>query len=255
MILSGTDQGEGPAIVLLHGLFGQSRNLGALARPLVADGWRVLSLDLRNHGGSPHADSMDYAVMADDVAETMDARGIATAAMLGHSMGGKVAMRLALGRPDRVERLIVADIAPVPNPPNFGPLAAAMATLDPAAMTRAEADLALSAEVSDPSLRAFLLQNARFGAGGGWRIGLAEIRAALSRIEGWDAPFGARYTGPTVFIRGARSNYVRDDDIPAIRAAFPAAEIVTIPDAGHWLHAENPDAVAAAVLAFMRSAG
>ena len=255
MILSGTDQGEGPAIVLLHGLFGQSRNLGALARPLVADGWRVLSLDLRNHGGSPHADAMDYAVMADDVAETMDARGIATAAILGHSMGGKVAMRLALGWPDRVERLIVADIAPVPNPPNFGPLAAAMATLDPATMTRAEADLALSAEVSDPSLRAFLLQNARFGAGGGWRIGLSEIRAALSRIEGWDAPFGARYTGPTVFIRGARSNYVRDDDIPAIRAAFPAAEIVTIPDAGHWLHAENPDAVAAAVLAFMRSAG
>jgi pimeloyl-ACP methyl ester carboxylesterase len=254
MILSGTDQGEGPGIVLLHGLFGQSRNLGALARPLVADGRRVLSLDLRNHGGSPHADAMDYPVMADDVVETMDAHGIAMGAILGHSMGGKVAMRLALGRPDRVERLIVADIAPVPNPPNFGPLAVVMATIDPATMTRAEADRALSEAASDPSVRAFLLQNARFGAGGGWRIGLSEIRAALPRIEGWDAPFGARYTGPTMFIRGARSGYVRDADIPAIRATFPAAEIVTITDAGHWLHADKPDAVAAAVLAFLRSA-
>ena len=253
MILSGIDQGEGPAVELLHGLFGNARNLGALARPLVADGHRVLSLDLRNHGGSPHADAMDYAVMADDVAETMDARGMATAAVVGHSMGGKVAMRLALARPDRVERLVVADIAPVPNPPHFGPLAAVMATLDPATMTRTEADRALSSVASDASLRAFLLQNARFGAGGGWRIGLHEIRDALSRIEGWDAPFGARYTGPTLFIRGARSDYVPDADIPAIRAAFPAAEIVTIPDAGHWLHADNPNAVAAAVVAFLRS--
>ncbi len=246
MILASRDAGQGSPVLLLHGLFGSARNLGGVARALAAE-HRVLSLDMRNHGDSPHHPAMDYDLMAADVAETMDAAGLASAAVVGHSMGGKVAMRLALTAPERVTRLVVADIAPVPNPPNFSAFTAAMLAVTPE-MSRPQADAALAPVVTDAAVRSFLLHN--FRPGQGWRIGLPEIAAALPLIEGWDDP-EASYAGPVLFVTGARSDYVRPEHRPAILRLFPAARFVAIKDAGHWLHAEQPEAFNATVGAFL----
>ncbi len=237
-------------MVLLHGLFGSARNLGGVARAL-AGTHRVVSMDLRNHGESGRDPAMDYPDMAADVAETMDAAGLPRAAVAGHSMGGKVAMRLALAAPARVTRLVVADIAPVPYPSHFGGFVRAMLAVPPA-LSRPQADAALAPDVPDPAMRGFLLHN--FRAGEGWRIGLREIAAALPRIEAWDAPDarpGARYDGPALFVTGGRSDYVRPEHGPAIRRLFPAARFVTISDAGHWLHAEQPARFNEAVARFL----
>lgn len=243
-----TVHGEGSGsetVVLLHGLFGSARNLGGLQRALAAR-FRVLALDLRNHGDSSHAPGMGYAVMAQDVLETLD--GAWPAAILGHSMGGKVAMAIALEQPARVRRLLVADIAPVGYPSHFGAYVAAMLQV-PAGATRREADAALAAAVPDPAVRGFLLHNFRSGVG--WRVGLPEIAAALPEIEAWSET--GRYDGPTLFLTGARSGYVKPRDHPAIRALFPAATFAAIADAGHWLHAEQPVAFNEAVAGFLAS--
>jgi esterase len=253
MILRFAEQGAGPVVTLLHGLFGAGRNLGVVQRHLAAR-FRVLAIDLRNHGDSPHADSMSYAEMAEDVAATLAQAGALPAAVIGHSMGGKVAMRLALDRPDAVTRLAVMDIAPVANPPHFGAMAQAMSALDlRPGLTRAEADAALAPAVAEASLRAFLLQNLRLGAHPEWRIGLREIAAALPVIEGWETPPGARFDKPVLFVAGARSDYIQPGHRPAIRALFPSARFVTVKDAGHWLHADNPAAVIAVLDSFLHA--
>lgn len=251
MKLRFSEQGTGPAVALLHGLFGAGRNLGVVQRRLAPE-FRVLALDLRNHGESPHAAGMSYAEMAEDVAETLAEAGALPAALIGHSMGGKVAMRLALDQPDAVTRLAVMDIAPVPNPPHFHNMAQAMLRMQlHAGMTRAEADATLAPVVSDASLRAFLLQNLRLGAHPAWRIGLQQITASLPVIEGWETPPGAPFTKPVLFVAGARSDYIQQSHRPAIRALFPGARFVTIKDAGHWLHADNPAAVIAVLESFL----
>lgn len=247
MLLATRLLGEGSPVVVLHGLFGSARNLTGLSRALSAD-HRVLAMDLRNHGESAHDPAMDYAIMAADVAETMDAHGADQAAVIGHSMGGKVAMRLALTAPERVTRLVVADIAPVPNPPNFSAFTEAMLGVTPE-MSRTEADTALATVVTDAAVRGFLLHN--FRPGQGWRIGLPEIAARLTSIEGW-VETSATYTGPTLFVTGARSDYVKPEYRPAILQLFPAVRFVAIKDAGHWLHAEQPAAFNATVAAFLR---
>lgn len=251
MILHVVEMGDGPAVALLHGLFGAARNLGAVQRRL-AKRFRVLALDLRNHGDSPHAPGMGYAALAGDVLETLARAGALPAALIGHSMGGKAAMRAALDQPDVVTRLLVADIAPVPYPPGFGAYARAMAALPLApGLTRAEADAALATAVPDAGVRGFLLQNLRLGAAPAWRIGLAEITAGLADIEGWEAPPGATYTGPSLFVAGARSTYIQPGHRPAIRALFPVARFVTLKDAGHWLHSDNPEGFVAVAEAFL----
>ena len=254
MILHAREAGEGSAVVLLHGLFGSARNLGTVQARLGAQ-YRVLALDLRNHGDSPHAPDMDYATMAADVRETLAARDALPAALIGHSMGGKVAMRLALAAPEVVTRLLVADIAPVAYPPGFGAYAEAMAALPlHAGLTRPAADAALAPVIPEASVRTFLLQNLRLGATPSWRIGLAEITAALPAIEGWHVPPLARYGGPTLFVSGELSPYIRAEARPAIRALFPAARFVTLRHAGHWLHADNPDGFVGVVEAFLTGA-
>ena len=240
--------GEGSPVVLLHGLFGSARNLTGLARALAAS-HRVLSMDLRNHGESAHDPAMDYPAMAADVAETMDVHGVPRAAVVGHSMGGKVAMRLALEAPNRVSRLVVADIAPVAYPSHFGEFTRAMQAVPPEA-TRAEADARLAPDVPDAAVRGFLLHN--FRPGSGWRIGLGEIAAALPGVETWPEHAGS-FAGPVLFVTGARSDYVLPEYRPAIMRLFPAARFVAIRDAGHWLHAEQPAAFNATVSQFLAS--
>ena len=246
MRLAFRDAGQGSPVVLLHGLFGSARNLGGAARAL-ASAHRVVSMDLRNHGDSAHAPGMDYATMAADVVETMDAAGLPAAAVVGHSMGGKVAMQLALTAPARVTRLVVADIAPVAYASHFGGFARAMLALSPG-LARSAADAALAPDVPDPAIRSFLLHNYRPTEG--WRIGLAEIAAALPRIETWHEET-ATYAGPVLFVTGARSDYVLPAHRPAILRLFPAARFVAIKDAGHWLHAEQPEAFNATLGAFL----
>jgi len=238
-------------VVLLHGLFGQARNFTQIQRAL-AQRWRVIALDQRNHGASPHAPDMRYATMAEDVLETLAALGASPVALIGHSMGGKVAMRAALLRPGEVERLLVSDIAPVIYPPHNHPIVAAMLAVPLRdGLTRAEADAALAGAVPDASVRAFLLQNLRLGAPPVWRIGLAEVAAAMADIEGWDDPAEATYPGRSLFVAGETSDYIRQEDRPTIRALFPAARFVTVKHAGHWVHADNPAGFLAVVEAFL----
>lgn len=251
MILHAVEAGAGPPVALLHGLFGAASNFAAIQRRLGA-GRRVIAFDLRNHGASPHDPAMSYAAMAEDVLDSLSALGVPEAALLGHSMGGKVAMRAALLRPDRVARLLVADIAPVRYEPAFRAIAEAMLALPLApGLTRAAADAALAPAVPDPAVRSFLLQNLRLGPAPAWRIGLREIAAALPDIEGWDAPHGAQYAGPVLMLRGERSGYVRPEHRPAVRALFPMARFTALKGAGHWLHADAPDAFVEVAQAFL----
>jgi esterase len=252
MILNSIEQGEGRALILLHGLFGTARNLGAVARGL-SEQARVLALDLRNHGDSPHAADMDYRTLAADVAETMDAAGIQSAPVIGHSMGGKVAMMLALTHPVRVTRLAVMDIAPIAYDHDYNSYVNAMKTIPlDNAVNRKAANAILEPSIPDPALRVFLLSNLVLGADPHWRFGLSEIGGAIASLLGWAAPPGAKpYNGPALFLRGGDSDYVLPEAYAGIEALFPAAKIQTIDHAAHWIHAQQPQAVIAALREFL----
>jgi pimeloyl-ACP methyl ester carboxylesterase len=206
----------------------------------------VIALDLRNHGASPWAETMDYGEMAEDVRATLNAMGHRRYALLGHSMGGKVAMMAALSDGDAVERLVVVDIAPVGYKPRHLAYVRAMRALDLGAIKRrAEADARLAPAVGDAAERGFLLQNLVLEAGGArWRLNLPVIERSMSELVGFPAlPPAASYRGPALFVAGGRSDYLRPEHEPEIRRLFPNARIARIPDAGHWLHAEQPQAL------------
>jgi pimeloyl-ACP methyl ester carboxylesterase len=245
--LAATEYGAGPPVVILHGLFGWGRNWATIAQRLAAR-HRVVTLDLRNHGNSPWADTMRYAEMAADVRQTLGGEPVA---VIGHSMGGKAAMVAALTG-DWVERLVVVDIAPAAYPAPAAEMAA-MQGLDLAAITRrAEADRLMAATLSDPTERAFLLQNLVFEDGRArWRLNLAAIEQGMADICGFPDLPGARFGGPALFIAGAESGYLRAEYGPAIRKLFPAAEFASIADARHWVHAEQPEAFIKVVERFL----
>ena len=252
MRLAVTEAGQGHPVAFLHGLLGAGQNFGAVQKALAARGHRVLALDLRNHGSSPHAATMSYPEMAEDVAETLRAEGAWPAAVVGHSMGGKVAMALALAHGDGVERLVVADIAPVTYPtPLFRQYVAAMRAIPlRPGLTRREADAALVEAVPNPALRGFLLQNLLFAENPPrWRVALETIAREMPSIGGWPDPPG-RYDGPVLVLAGDKSDYILPEHHARFRALFPAARFAAIP-AGHWLHSENPLAFIAQVTAFL----
>ena len=254
MRLNSVEAGEGPPVVLLHGLFGAAQNWGGIQRRLAA-WYRVLAIDLRNHGSSPHAAAMDYPAMAADVAETIAGVTAAPAAVVGHSMGGKVAMALALAEPQLVSRLVVADIAPVAYPPALRPYVAAMQaiTLRPG-LTRRDAEAALAETIPEPGIRAFLVQNLRLQDDPpSWRLGLDAIAAAMPELEGFPE-FSTAYAGPVLVLAGERSGYVRPAHEPRFRALFPAVRFASVAGAGHWLHAENPAGFLALLEPFLAEA-
>ncbi|MGH8583713.1 MAG: alpha/beta fold hydrolase [Gammaproteobacteria bacterium] len=245
--------GAGPALIIIHGLFGSGNNWRTLALRLAARS-QVMLPDLRNHGGSPHYERMGYEDMAGDLLGLLDARGIREASLLGHSMGGKVAMTLALLAPQRVRRLIVADVAPIRYEVGFTEVIAGLHAIErrePA--TRAEADTLLAEHLADPRLRQFLLQNLRSTpAGPRLRINLAAIESAMDRLRGFpELPAATPFEPPTLFIRGARSRYLLPEHLTLIRRLFPNATMVSITGAGHWLHAEQPEPFLAAVQGFL----
>lgn len=240
MDLSHIEHGTGSPVVILHGLYGSARNWNTIAKRLAA-GYRVIALDLRNHGRSPWADSMDYFEMAGDVAEFIRRHGLQGTAILGHSLGGKVAMTLALRDGDLVGSLIVADIAPVSYDHGLESFLEALEGVSLEGMERrAEVDAGLAGSIPDPSIRAFLLQNlVRDGGGWGWRVNLAAVRASLDEITGFPEMEDA-YRGPALFVVGELSNYIRPENMEIIGSLFPNARRATIPDAGHWVHADRP---------------
>lgn len=250
MILHTVEMGEGPPLLLLHGLFGAARNWGGIQKQL-ARRRRVLAMDLRNHGDSPHAAGMGYAAQARDVAETLAARHAQGAAVVGHSMGGKVAMALALGHGGLVSRLVVADIAPRRYAPALRPYVAAMRALElRPGLTRREADAALAVAVPEAGIRAFLLQSLDFaGETPRWTLGLAEIAAAMGEVE--DFAVQGQFGGPTLVLSGDRSDYVAPADHAAFQRLFPAARFAVVERAGHWLHADNPQGFLQALEEFL----
>ncbi len=253
MKLASTEFGNGPALIILHGLFGSARNWSTIARRLAAS-HRVIALDLRNHGNSPWAGTMTYAEMADDVAGFIVLAGLDRPSVLGHSMGGKVAMTLALGHDVALGALVVVDIAPVSYDGGFGDYVVAMSAIDPRSVERrADADAALAGAVADPALRAFLLQNliARDGSYV-WRINLPAIGAGLPGLSEFDpTDAAATFAGAALFIAGGRSHYVTAEHHATIRRLFPGAEIAVLDGAGHWPHAEQPEKFVALVAPFL----
>ncbi|WP_299351486.1 alpha/beta fold hydrolase [uncultured Shimia sp.] len=228
---------EQPDLLIVHGLFGSGRNWGAVAKRLAPER-RVVSVDQRNHGQSPWHDSHDYIDMARDLAEVIETQG-APMDVLGHSMGGKAAMVLALQRPDLVNRLIVADIAPIPYKHDQNQNIDSMRSVDLNGVAkRADAVDQLAATIEDPTLRSFFTQSLDVKERR-WRLNLDVLEAEMPKILGFPEITG-RYDGPTLFLSGANSDYVLPEHRPIIRELFPKARYVKIAGAGHWLHAEKP---------------
>jgi esterase len=241
-----------PPLIIAHGLFGSGRNWGVIAKRL-ADRRDVVTVDMRNHGDSPRADSQSYHDMAGDLAETVLATG-AEVDMLGHSMGGKAAMVLALTQPQSLRRLVVADIAPVAYGHDQSRHIEAMRSVDPGKVaSRAEADQVLAAAVPDAALRSFFLQSIDLRAvPPRWRLNLDTLQAEMPKIVGWPDIKG-RFDAPTLFLTGADSTYVKPEYRPTILQLFPKARFAKLAQAGHWLHAEQPRAFEETVRVFLEA--
>ncbi|MSU88228.1 alpha/beta fold hydrolase [Rhodobacteraceae bacterium 2CG4] len=236
----GTGAGPGAVpLVIAHGLFGSARNWNVIAKRL-GDARPVVAVDMRNHGDSPWSDDHSYPAMAEDLAGVIDRFG-GVADVLGHSMGGKAAMVLAGQAPDRVRRLIVADIAPVAYAHSQAPMVAAMQAVDLGRVgRRSDADAQLKPHVEEPALRAFLLQSLAIENGGArWKLNLAALAGQIPLIMGFPANVRP-FEGPAALLRGGASDYVGDARLPAVRALLPRVEVVTLDGLGHWPHAEDP---------------
>ncbi|RVV98415.1 alpha/beta fold hydrolase [Mesobaculum littorinae] len=240
----------GRPLLIVPGLFGSARNWGVIQKRL-SDRGRVVAVDMRNHGASGWSDTHDYAAMAADLAHLIEAEGAEDGwDVLGHSMGGKAAMMLALTAPELVHRLIVADIAPVAYEHSQMHLIEAMRGLDLAGLrSRSDADARLAGTVSDRGVRAFLLQSLDWREGC-WTLNLDVLGREMATITGWPDPQGSFPRG-ALFLSGGESDYVLPAHRDRIRGLFPKARFARIPGAGHWLHAEKPREVEASMRAFL----
>jgi esterase len=246
--------GDGPPLLIIHGLLGASGNWATLVRTAYAPHFRTVTPDLRNHGRSPHHDEFSYPVMAADLIELMDEEGIESAHLIGHSMGGKLAMHLALHHPGRVQKLIVADIGPRAYVPSHEAIFSAMEALYPERFaSRADVDAAFAQDIRDPGLRQFLLKSLiREENGYRWGVNLPAIRSGypeiIGALESWET-----FDGDVLFVGGSESSYLAEADLPGIRALFPFADLTMMEGAGHWLHADQPEDFARITLDFLLS--
>jgi esterase len=236
-------QGQGPTLLVIHGLFGSLRNWRSLSRRY-AEHFDVIAVDLRNHGQSFRDPRMDYPGMARDLLNLLDALDLPAAHLLGHSMGGKTAMMFAHLWPQRLHRLVVADIAPVTYTHSYAGLIEPVMKLDLSTISsRRDADERLKRDIPDDAIRLFLLQSLEHDdQGWRWQINWPAIRDHIEEITGFPAIDDWRIEHPCLFIRGGFSAYLRDEYWPLIERHFPNARLETIVRAGHWLHAEQPDA-------------
>ncbi|HYN79616.1 MAG TPA: alpha/beta fold hydrolase [Lamprocystis sp. (in: g-proteobacteria)] len=255
----GEGQPKALPALLIHGLFGSAANWHGIARRL-AGGRLVLVPDLRNHGESPWDARMDYPAMALDLAALLDHLGLERVHLVGHSMGGKAAMWLALSQPERVGSLVVADIAPVTYPSRHGVLVNALAALPLGEIEdRRAADARLAVTIHSAAVRGYLLQNLVHGRAKNedgihwrWRINLAVLARCMDQILGFPPAAGRAFPGPAQFIYGSRSDYVTGAGLPHIRELFPLSRLRTIANAGHWVYADQPEAFVAALSGFLK---
>lgn len=246
--------GQGNPIIILHGLFGTLDNWQTIARQL-SEEYLVYLVDQRNHGRSPHTDDFDYSLLAEDLKDFMDNKGMSQATIIGHSMGGKTAMQFAINYPEMVTSLVVVDIAPKAYKGGHQEIFDALLAIDLKKIeSRKMADEQLMIPIPDFGVRQFLLKNLTRDKEGGyrWKMNLPAIYNNYQNILATiltDEP----YTGPSLFIRGGRSGYIQAEDESLIKSIFSETQIVTISEAGHWVHAEAPKALLSAFENFMVS--
>lgn len=245
--------GSGPPVILVHGLFGSLENLGGISRLLTQD-FSVYSLDLPNHGRSPQSTGADLDFMARALRDWMLQRGLSDAFVVGHSLGGKVAMELALTNPDLVRGLVVLDIAPVAYQARHEAVFRGLKAIDPTQLqSRDEAEQILARHVPEAAVRSFLLKNLVREAGGfHWRMHLADLEAQYPRLI--QANRDGIFPGPVLFLKGGDSDYISPDHRLWVLQRFPGAQYRVIAGAGHWLHAEKPGLVAAQIKTFLQKA-
>lgn len=258
--------GQGPVLVILHGLFGSSDNWTSIAKKL-EDRFTVILPDQRNHGQSPHSGIHDYEAMRNDLHELVTALSIEKFFLAGHSMGGKTAMAFAMKWPEMLLGLLIADISPFRGDDSVGTehsyharILNSMLALDLSTLSsREEAESELSKSGFPPDIRGFILKNLRRVEGNRfeWKLNAPALLRNLEKIMkpmDRNLSYSARVTGfPVIFLRGSKSDYLPPEDYPGILEIFPAAEFVEIPNAGHWVHADNPDAVVKGINMFMES--
>jgi len=251
MLLNYKQLGQGQALIIHHGLFGSLDNWMTLARRFAAH-FNVYLIDARNHGQSPHSEQWDYPTMAQDLYEFIQQHNILNPIIMGHSMGGKVAMHFASEHPEMLDKLIVVDIAPKDYPPHHQEILKALNAVDFSKIkSRREADEAVSIYIKDVSVKQFLLKNMYWKNPEelAWRFNLPVIEKNIDLI-GKNTIANTVINVPTLFIAGAKSNYILHSDEELIKAFFPQSEILFFPNAGHWVHVEAPNELFEAVLKF-----
>lgn len=231
--------GDGAPLIIIHGLFGTLLNWSGQTKAL-AEHFTVYAVDLRNHGRSPHTDDISYPLMANDIIELMDQQGLTSAHILGHSMGGKVAMQVAMNNPERVDKLVIVDIAPIQYPNHHGDVFKGLNAVDLQQLkSRSDADKQLSQHIPELAVRQFLLTNLyrneekQFA----WRMNLAALEAGYDNISA--APNGTTFDKSVLFIKGENSDYITPEYREPILTLFPKADYRMIQNSGHWPHAEK----------------
>lgn len=251
--LHSTVLGEGKPLLILHGFLGMGDNWKTLGNKFAEAGFQVHLLDLRNHGRSPHSNEMSYEVMAQDINEYCTRNSLKNILLLGHSMGGKVAMQAAGGFPDLIEKLIIVDISPKYYAPHHQQIMEGLATLEKAQLSsRTDAEELLKQFIKDDGTRLFLLKNLYWKTKGelALRLNLEVLKDNIEEV-GKALPSKTHFENPTLFIKGEKSGYITKDDEKSILHHFPTAEIVSIPGAGHWVHAEKMSEFYAEVMRFI----
>ncbi|MAN88573.1 MAG: alpha/beta hydrolase [Algoriphagus sp.] len=243
--------GTGKPLVILHGLFGSADNWFSIAKELEKD-FTLYLVDQRNHGDSPHSEEWNYGVMVEDLKELIDEEGLDRIYLMGHSMGGKTAINFAVEYPERVDRLIVADIAPRYYEVHHQTILEGLNSIKlDQIKSRKEADDQLAKYIDEVGIRQFLLKSlGRNSEGFVWKINLPVITENIEEV-GEELDSDGKYEGPTLFLGGSNSNYIRQEDLPDILEHFPNYQIEFVQDAGHWLHAEKPEAVIQEVRRFL----
>jgi len=244
--------GEGKPLIILHGVFGSADNWQTVGK-ILAEQFKVYLVDLRNHGNSPHSDEFNYQLMAEDIIELMNDENIESGYLLGHSMGGKVAMNVAMSNAERIEKLIVVDIAPRAYPPHHQQIFEGFESVKLESLkSRGEADNQMSAVIANIGIRQFILKNLARTSDGTfrWKLNLEAIKKATNSI-GDSTPEELTFVGKTLFIGGSKSDYIQKTDHIKIKKLFPNSEIEIIEGAGHWVHAEKPKELIEIVQSFL----
>lgn len=248
--------GEGHPIVILHGLFGSLDNWQTLARKISEVGYKVVTVDLRNHGRSPHVSEMSHELMAEDVKAFLIEHQLQNCTLIGHSMGGKTVMQLAIKYPELIQKLIVVDIAPKPYKAHHNTYFEAMLKLPVSELTsRADIQNRLSKNIKNQGVLLFIAKNLERRKEGGfqWKFNLKALHENYTAlINGLNLSAGESFKKETLFIGGQLSDYISKADEKEIQDIFPSSKIEMIPQAGHWVHAEQPDAFLNSVLNFVR---